>query len=448
MISLKRGLDLPITGAPNQVIELARPPRQVAVLGPDYVGMKPTMQVQEGDLVEKGQVLFDDKKNPGVLFTAPTAGRVSAIHRGAKRALQSVVIDVDEAGGAVKFPIVGPDAIAGLERSALVDVLVSTGLWTALRTRPFSRIPARDSVPSAIFVTAMDTQPLAADPVVAVAGQEAALAHGLDALARLTDGKIYLCTAPGVTLPTGSDARIVQESFAGPHPAGLPGTHIHFLEPVSAKKTVWYLGLQDVVALGRTLLDGELFNERVIALGGPKATSPRLLRSVLGASIDELTAGEVETGDLRILSGSVFSGRSARGALAFLGRYHSQVSVLAEDRSRPFLHYLRPGAESFSVLPVFLSRLAPKKRFAFTTSANGSARAMVPVGSYEAVMPLDILPTQLLRALLVGDIDGAIALGALELDEEDLALCTFACPGKYEYGPVLRGLLDRIEKEG
>ena len=177
-------------------------------------------------------------------------------------------------------------------------------------------------------------------------------------------------------------------------------------------------------------------------------TRPRLLRTVLGASIDELTAGELSSGDLRVLSGSVFSGRSARGALAFLGRYHSQISVLAEDRSRPFLHYLRPGSEAFSVLPVFLSRLAPKKRFPFTTSANGSARAMVPVGAYEAVMPLDILPTQLLRSLLVGDIETSIALGALELDEEDLALCTFACPGKYEYGPVLRGLLDRIEKEG
>ena len=359
-----------------------------------------------------------------------------------------MVIDVDEAGGAVAFPVIGPEAIAGVERSALVEALVASGLWTALRTRPFSRIPERDSMPAAIFVTAMDTQPLAADPVMAVADQPDALSHGLDALARLTEGKVYLCTAPGVTLPTGSDARIQQESFAGPHPAGLPGTHIHCLEPVSAQKSVWHIGLQDVVALGRTLLDGELYTQRVVALGGPAVTCPRLLRTVLGASIDELTAGELSSGDLRVLSGSVFSGRSARGALAFLGRYHSQISVLAEDRSRPFLHYLRPGSEAFSVLPVFLSRLAPKKRFPFTTSANGSARAMVPVGAYEAVMPLDILPTQLLRSLLVGDIETSIALGALELDEEDLALCTFACPGKYEYGPVLRGLLDRIEKEG
>ena len=448
MISLKRGLDLPIMGTPEPTIEDARPSRQVAVLGPDFIGMKPTMAVQEGDRVEKGQVLFDDKKNPGVVFTAPAAGTISAIHRGAKRALQSVVVDVDEAGGAVAFPVIGTDAIAGVERSVLVEALVASGLWTALRTRPFSRIPGKDSAPAAIFVTAMDTQPLAADPVLAVADQHDALSHGLDALARLTEGKVYLCTAPGVTLPTGSDARIQQESFAGPHPAGLPGTHIHYLEPVSARKSVWHIGLQDVVALGRTLLDGELYTQRVVALGGPAVTRPRLLRTVLGASIDELTAGELSGGDLRVLSGSVFSGRSARGALAFLGRYHSQVSVLAEDRSRPFLHYLRPGSEAFSVLPVFLSKLAPKKRFPFTTSANGSARAMVPVGSYEAVMPLDILPTQLLRSLLVGDIETSIALGALELDEEDLALCTFACPGKYEYGPVLRGLLDRIEKEG
>ena len=448
MISLKRFLYLHITGTTEPTIEDESQYLKVAVLGPDFIGMKPTMAVQEGDRVEKGQVLFDDKKNPGVVFTAPAAGTISAIHRGAKRALQSVVIDVDEAGGAVAFPVIGPEAIAGVERSALVEALVASGLWTALRTRPFSRIPGKDSMPAAIFVTAMDTQPLAADPVMAVADQPDALSHGLDALARLTEGKVYLCTAPGVTLPTGSDARIQQESFAGPHPAGLPGTHIHYLEPVSAQKSVWHIGLQDVVALGRTLLDGELYTQRVVALGGPAVTRPRLLRTVLGASIDELTAGELSSGDLRVLSGSVFSGRSARGALAFLGRYHSQISVLAEDRSRPFLHYLRPGSEAFSVLPVFLSRLAPKKRFPFTTSANGSARAMVPVGAYEAVMPLDILPTQLLRSLLVGDIETSIALGALELDEEDLALCTFACPGKYEYGPVLRGLLDRIEKEG
>ena len=166
-------------------------------------------------------------------------------------------------------------------------------------------------MPAAIFVTAMDTQPLAADPVMAVADQPDALSHGLDALARLTEGKVYLCTAPGVTLPTGSDARIQQESFAGPHPAGLPGTHIHCLEPVSAQKSVWHIGLQDVVALGRTLLDGELYTQRVVALGGPAVTRPRLLRTVLGASIDELTAGELSSGDLRVLSGSVFSGRSA-----------------------------------------------------------------------------------------------------------------------------------------
>ncbi|MEE4383982.1 MAG: Na(+)-translocating NADH-quinone reductase subunit A [Pseudomonadales bacterium] len=448
MISIKRGLDLPISGTPQQTIEDARPVRQVALLGPDYVGMKPTMQVREGEAVRLGQPLFDDKKTEGVLFTAPAAGTVSAIHRGAKRSLQAVVIDVDDGAGAERFETLGPEAVAAADPAAIEATLLASGLWTALRTRPFSRIPAPGSRPHSLFVTAIDTHPLAADPQVVIEPHAEAFGHGLDLLARLVDAPVHLCTAPDARIPDGNDARIRRETFAGPHPAGLPGTHIHFLDPVGPSKTVWTIGYQDVIAIGRTFLDGVLFTERVVALGGPPVARPRLLRTRLGASVDELLAGETDGGELRPISGSIFAGRTARGALAFLGRYHGQVSVLAEDRERELFHYLRPGKDRFSVLPVFVSKLFGGKRFDFTTTANGSPRAMVPVGSYERVMPLDILPTQLLRALLVGDIDNAIALGALELDEEDLALCTFACPGKYEYGPVLRKLLTTIEKEG
>jgi Na+-transporting NADH:ubiquinone oxidoreductase subunit A len=447
MIKTKKGLDLPIAGAPEQVIQPAGAVQSVAVLGDDYPGMKPTMLVAEGDRVKLGQPLFSDKKNEGVVFTAPAAGVVRAINRGAKRALLSVVVEVD-GDDAESFPAVGTDAIPGLTREQTVETLVASGLWTALRTRPFSRVPPLQGDPHSIFVTAMDTNPLAPDPTVVIAEAPELFAAGLDVLAKLTQGKVFVCHEEGASVPSGRDAKVVSESFSGPHPAGLPGTHIHFLDPVGPHKTVWFVGYQDVIAIGALFVEGRIRTERVVALGGPGVEKPRLLRTRLGASLEALTAGELRDGDYRVISGSVLAGRTAEGSVGFLGRYHLQVSVLPEDRERKLLGYLSPGPNRHSVLPVYLSSWLHKGPLRFTTTTNGSPRGMVPVGSYERVMPLDILPTQLLRSLLVGDIDTAIKLGCLELDEDDIALCTYACPGKYEYGPVLRKMLTQIEKEG
>ncbi len=445
MIKIKRGLDLPLAGAPEQRIEPARAVRSVAVLGCDYHGMKPTMAVQVGDRVKLGQVLFSDKKNPGVHFTAPGAGVVSAIHRGEQRVLQSVVIDL-EGDGAVEFARYDAAQLPALDPQAVRDNLQQSGLWTALRTRPFSKVPAVDAVPSSIFVTAIDTHPLAADPAVVIGERPADFANGLAVLARL--GKVHLCKASGVGLSGEVQANVQPHEFAGPHPAGLAGTHIHFLDPVSAGKSVWQIGYQDVIAIGALFSRGQLDVTRVVALGGPVVDKPRLLRTRLGASLEELTAGELQAGSNRIISGSVLGGRTSRGAFAFLGRYHVQVSCLHEGRERELLHYLRAGVNKHSVLNIFVSKLMGGRKLAMDTSTNGSPRAMVPVGNYEAVMPLDILPTQLLRYLIVGDTEMAQKLGCLELDEEDLALCTYVCAGKYEYGPILRDNLARIEKEG
>ncbi len=445
MIKIKRGLDLPLAGAPEQRIEPARAVRSVAVLGCDYHGMKPTMAVQVGDRVKLGQVLFSDKKNPGVHFTAPGAGVVSAIHRGEQRVLQSVVIDLD-GDDAVEFARYDAAQLPALDPQAVRDNLQQSGLWTALRTRPFSKVPAVDAVPSSIFVTAIDTHPLAADPAVVIGERPADFANGLAVLARL--GKVHLCKASGVGLSGEVQANVQPHEFAGPHPAGLAGTHIHFLDPVSAGKSVWQIGYQDVIAIGALFSRGQLDVTRVVALGGPVVDKPRLLRTRLGASLEELTAGELQAGSNRIISGSVLGGRTSRGAFAFLGRYHVQVSCLHEGRERELLHYLRAGVNKHSVLNIFVSKLMGGRKLAMDTSTNGSPRAMVPVGNYEAVMPLDILPTQLLRYLIVGDTEMAQKLGCLELDEEDLALCTYVCAGKYEYGPILRDNLARIEKEG
>lgn len=445
MIKIKRGLDLPITGSPEQRIEDARPVRSVAVIGFDYHGMKPTMEVQVGDRVQAGQILFSDKKTPGVLYTAPTSGVVSAINRGEKRVLQSVVIDV-EGNDSIDFGSHAVDTLGSLDGQLVRDKLIRSGLWTALRTRPYSKVPAVDATPSSIFVTAIDTHPLSADPAVVLQGCAVDFENGLKVLSRLAG--IWLCKAEGSAVPGENIPGVRSESFAGPHPAGLVGTHIHMLDPVSESRQVWHINYQDVVAVGRLFTSGHLSTERVIALGGPQVERPRLLRTVVGANLAELTAGEMKPGNNRIISGSVLGGRLARGATEFLGRYHLQVSVLLEGTQREMLHYLRAGVDKHSILNIFISKLSPSRLFNFTTSTNGSARAMVPVGNYEEIMPLDILPTQLLRSLIVSDTDMAQKLGCLELDEEDLALCSYVCAGKYEYGPILRDNLTHIEKEG
>lgn len=443
-IVIKKGLDLPIAGAPKQEIEDGPAIGKVAVLGVDSMDLRPTMAVSEGDSVKKGQLLFEDKKTPGVRYTSPASGKVIGVHRGAKRALLSVVIEVagDEEERFEQHVGTAPDQ---LSRQQVRDTLVESGLWTALRTRPYSKVPMPASAPHSIFVTAIDTNPLAADPQAVLRESEDDFARGLTLLGKLTEGPVYVCKAPGVSIAA-AEAQVVE--FAGPHPAGLPGTHIHFLDPVGAAKTVWHIGYQDVVACGKLFATGSLWTERVVALGGPQVEQPRLLRTRQGACLSELTAGQLQPGENRVIAGSVLAGRVASGPLDFLGRYHAQVSVLAEGREREFLGWQKPGVDKFSIKNVFASKLLPSQLFDFTTSTEGSDRAMVPIGSYEQVMPLDILATLLLRALIVEDTDRAQALGCLELDEEDLGLCTFACPGKHEYGPILRRNLARIEREG
>ncbi len=442
MITIKKGLDLPIAGGPKQVIHDGPAIKHVATLGEEYIGLRPTMKIKVGDKVQKGQVIFEDKKNPGVKYTALASGTILEINRGAKRVLQSVVIEI-EGDEAVSFAKYDAQALDTLEPQQVRDNLIESGMWTALRTRPFSKVPAVDATAAAIFVTAMDTQPLAGDPQVVIAEHKDDFVNGLKVLARLTD-KVFVCKAPGADIPA-ANAQV--EEFAGPHPAGLPGTHIHFLMPASARRSVWYLGYQDVIAIGQLFTTGELNNQRVVAITGPKAKNPRLVRTLLGASTQALTQDEAD-GQVRVISGSVLNGRTATGPHAYMGRYFQQLTLIEEGTEKEFFGWVMPGADKFSITRAFLGHLSPSRLFNMTSSTGGSERAMVPIGNYERVMPLDILPTMLLRDLISGDTDGAVALGALELDEEDLALCTFVCPGKYDYGSYLRDCLETVEREG
>ncbi len=449
MIKINRGLDLPIEGTPSQSIVPCASVRSVAVIGFDFIGMKPTMHVQQGDRVKLGEVLFVDKKNPGVKYTAPAAGVVSMINRGDKRVLQSIVIDVgnEESDNILSFATYSPEQLSTLDPLLVREQLIDSGSWPAFRSRPFSKVPAIEAVPNAIFVTAMDTNPLAADPAPIIAANSQAFEAGLTVLTRLGAETVFCCAEASSSVSVGNSGAELA-LFSGPHPAGIAGTHIHHLAPVSMSKTAWTINYQEVIAIGNLFTAGRLDVTRTVALGGPLVNEPALVVTRLGASLDELTAGRLSGDEIRIISGSVFNGRKAAGPYNYLGRYHLQISALEEGRDREFMSYLRAGFNKHSITGTFISAFKASRLFPFTTTTNGSDRAMVPIGSYEKVMPLDILPTQLLRALIVGDSVTAQALGCLELDEEDLALCTYVCPGKYEYGTILRDNLEQIEKEG
>ncbi len=449
---IRQGLELPLGNAPTGAILPASAVFEVALVADDYPGLRPRLHVEEGSEVRRGQLLFEDRRIPGARFTAPAAGRVRAVHRGPKRALWSVVIELSSAEreGATDasvhatfeaFTGKAPEALA---RDEVVSLLVESGLWTALKTRPFGKVPDRSSNPHALFVTAIDTEPLAPRPEEVVKGSEQAFCLGLQVLSKLCEGTTYLCVAD--RSPLGEiDAPVRVESFHGPHPAGLPGLHVHRLAPVNRERVAWTIGYQDVLSIGRLFQTGRLDVERVVSIAGPAIEKPRLVRTRIGASIHALTREDGLGQGVRLISGSPLSGKAVtRDELAYLGRYVRQVSAVHEGKERELLGWLAPGARTFSLLPVFLSRWL-KKAPRFTTSTHGSVRAMVPIGMYERVMPMDILPTHLLRALLVADVERAEALGCLELEEEDLALCTFVCPSKIDYGPVLRKNLDMLE---
>ena len=447
---IARGLDIPLAGAPEAETEAAAAPAFVAWVAADFVGVKPVLRVNVGDRVLRGSPLVEDTRT-GVCHTSPAAGLVAAVHRGERRALQSIVIAVDPAEGPAQqvafanFTGADPAMLGG---DAIRALLLESGSWTALRTRPYSRVPLPDATPHALFITAIDTRPHAPDAGIVLAQRAADFATGVIALSRLCAGTTYVCVAPGSHVDVPTADRIVVEEFAGPHPAGTVGLHIERLDPVGAARTAWHVGYQDVAAIGRLLATGRLDVERVISLAGPGALHPRYLRTRVGASLEALTRGALRDGRQRVISGSVLDGRRAEGDIhGFLGRYHLQVAVVPEGDERELFGWIAPGRDKFSLLGVVLGAWGGRRGLPLSTTTNGGPRAMVPIGAYERVVPLDIMPTFLLRALITGDVERAEELGALELDEEDLALCTFVCPGKFDYGPLLRRALERIEKE-
>lgn len=442
----KKGLDLPLSGEPEQTIHDAPAVNSVALLGSDYIGLKPRVEIQEGEEVKRGQAIFFHKDMPDVKIVSPVTGKVKAINRGARRVLESIVIESSNLSDkGIDFSSVGSDKTP----QGMIEKLCTAGLWTSFRTRPYSKVPDPATKPGAIYVTAMDTEPLSANADIIINEAPEAFERGLQAISKLTEGATYLCHETGANIPGANIDGLETATFSGPHPAGLAGTHIHFLQPPrNAEEFVWTICYQDVIAIGQLILTGFIDPARSIALSGPLCKNPRLLKTIAGASVADLTQGEFDKNTpVRIISGSILSGRKAAGTIAYLGRYARQITIIEEDSKQNILGWILPMPEKFAFQPVLGSAFS-KKIYNLTSNLNGGRRAMVPTGTFEELMPQDYLPTQLLRALLVMDTDSAQELGALELDEEDMGLVGFACPAKYEYAMALRDCLAKIEKEG
>lgn len=442
---IDKGLDLHLSGSPRQIVSSGAPVSTVALLGTDFPGVALRSLVEPDQRVRLGDPLLIDKRNPMVRFCAPGSGRVVSINRGYRRRLLSVEIELDEANTSPpEFPIP-----ATFKPDSARELLLTTGAWTGFRTRPFNAVPDPGTNPGAIFITAMDTRPLAADPKVVLAHYPEEFALGVQLVSQLAEVPVYLCTDAAWRGHDAIAAKVSRITFEGPHPAGLPGTHMHFLYPVSRDRQAWHIGYQQVIAIGHLLKTGTLMTERVVALGGPGVSNPRLLQTRAGANLKELVRDELRSdASCQLISGSVLDGTHAEEPLHYLGYFHNQVSVLPERDPVKLFGWLGPGP----VLRSWGRSLLRRSRTLDTTdlaeAQYGRRVAMMPTENFERVMPLDILPAPLLRALLVEDTEAAQQLGCLELAEEDLALCAYVCPARQDYAAALRQNLTLIEEEG
>lgn len=401
--TIRQGYDVKVDGPPRQVVEDGPLVSSVALCGADFRGVRPKILVQADQAVAQGEVLFVDRHRPEVAFAAPVSGVIERIDRSTRGTFDYIVIRRDG------------DRTRTFDASGDVrEVLLASGMWPSLIARPFGRIPDPDATPDAILVTAMDTSPLAAEPAVVISEALEEFQEGLQRLARLTAGQVFVCQAPGDPLIAAEQEHIHCVRFRGKHPAGLPGTHLDRLG--LAGRPVWQIGYQAVISIGRLFRSGRPASDRVISIAGPAAGNPRLVRTVQGANLQELSAGATGGGGVRMISGSVLSGRTS----SYLGFYHDQLCLLPEPpRKRGF----PPGLRGYA----------------------GAAAPLLPSEAYERALSQDILPVPLMRALSVGDDETAENLGATDLLEEDVALLSYLCPSGNDYGALLRQTLDRIE---
>ena len=437
MIKISKGLDLPISGKPD--ISITDEPKisSVSLLANDFVGMKPTMLVKENDEVKVGEKLFEDKKNPGIFFTAPAGGLIKSINRGDKRKFLSIEIEISQNEEFIDFDM-------GSSQDEIKNTLINSGLWNVFRTRPFNRTPNISSSPEALFINCCDTNPLSVDPYEIINIEKDSFDKGLEIIKQLFDCDIHLTYQNNNFDNTLSGINYHQ--FTGPHPAGLVGTHISKIHPVNLNSKVWTANFQDIISIGYLKINKKIKTTKIISLGGPAVFEPSLIKVRHGSNLDEITAGKIDDNS-RVISGSVLHGHESEGVMKYLGYYDSQVSVIPDEVNEIFLNWLMPGSSLHSKLNVFISSFIKPKKYIFNTSIGGGNRAIVPISSYEEVVPMDILVTQLLKSLVVSDIEMAIDLGMLELVPEDLSLCSYVCPSKYDYSSILMDNLNKLYLE-
>ena len=444
-IKLKKGFDIRLEGIAEREIAGTVSPALFGVKPIDFPGLTPKLDVHIGDSIEAGSSLFHDKLQPEIKFTSPVSGKVISIDRGDRRKILEVVVE-KSGDSAVDFGKADPEKLSVTQ---IKELLLRSGLWPAVRQRPYHVVANPNDQPKSVFISCFDTAPLAPDYNFILANSSVEhFRNGLRAVSKLTNGKVNL------TLRHGEDGNKIFEGlggveisyFSGPHPAGNVGVQIHHLDPVNKGETVWYVNFQDVIAIGRLFAEGIYRPERLVALTGSEVVAPRYYKMLSGAAIAPILEDNAKEGGLRFISGNVLTGTKIEQN-GYLGFYDSQVTVIPEGNYFEMFGWALPGVGKLSFSRTFLSSLFPKKIYKPDTNFHGGERAFVVTGLYEKVFPMDIYPMQLLKAIIAQDIDMMENLGIYEVAEEDFALCEFVCPSKIEIQSIVRQGLDLIRKE-
>lgn len=444
-IKIKKGLNINLQGKAEKIFIKANKAELYAVKPTDFHGLVPKLKVKVGDAVKAGSTLFYDKYIPEIVFTSPISGTVQAINRGERRRILEVVITPDEDIKYDKFTQADPST---LSREQVIKNLLNSGLWPTIRQRPYNRIANPVEVPKAIFISAFDTAPQAPDYDFLLKDRDKEFQTGIDALIKLTDGKVHL-NIDSTYPPTSAiaNAKGVQiNKFRGPHPAGNVGTQIHFIDPINKGEVVWVVSPQDIITIGRLFLEGKYDASRIVALTGSEVENPKYYKTIAGSCVRSITDGNVKEGHLRYISGNVLTG-SKVSANNFLGFYDSQLTVIPEGDNYEFFGWLTPGIKKFSMSRSFLTWLTPKKEYRIDTNLKGGRRALMITGNFEQVFPMDIFPMQLLKAIIIEDIELMENLGIYEVAEEDFALCEFVDTSKTDIQEIVRKGLDLMYKE-
>ena len=440
-IKLCKGLDIKLVGKAEARVENAPMAKSYAVSPLDYENVTPKLLVKVGDKVEAGSALFFDKNNPRILFTSPVSGVVSAINRGEKRKLLNVAIEPDTTQVYKQITVAD---VTKADRSAIVEMLLESGLWTRIVERPFGVIANPDATPKAIFVSAFDSAPLAPDYNFILKEEKAAIEAGMAVLARLTDGKVHLSARKGDEGFMAEVKGVEYHTFSGKHPVGNVGVQIHHIDRIAKGDIVWTLNIQDVAIIGRFVKSGKLDMTKTIAVAGSEVEKPCYKRVIAGAAVESIV-GAVKDG-VRVISGDVLTGTTTAKD-GYLAANANMVTLIPEGDNYEFMGWAMPRFHRFSVSGAYFSWLFPKKEYKLDTNLNGGERPFVVTGLYEKYLPMDVYVSYLLKACLVKDLDKMENLGLYEVLPEDLALCEFVDPSKIEMQQILRDGINLMIKE-